>query len=25
MAVPCGRPGAGLDWDEARLQHLETL
>jgi mandelate racemase len=25
MAVPSGRPGAGLDWDEARLQRLETL
>lgn len=25
MAVPSARPGAGLDWDEARLHRLETL
>jgi mandelate racemase len=25
MAIPSGRTGAGLDWDEARLQRLETL
>ncbi|WP_158932487.1 enolase C-terminal domain-like protein [Acidisphaera sp. S103] len=25
MAILSDRPGAGLDWDEARLQRLETL
>lgn len=25
MAIPSDRPGAGLDWDEARLQRLETF
>lgn len=25
LAIPSDRPGAGLDWDEARLQRLETL
>jgi mandelate racemase len=25
MGIPSGRAGAGLDWDEARLQRLQTL